>query len=208
MKQHANINKIALFSWSYKLVYVFQEYRTVHLVFGTNWELALQSPKTPYGIIKWKCSNHQRCCTSVQRRKASKIMIFLHKYLWTSKTSYSYINTQETGMLKATATIEHVFMISRVMLLIDDWYISPCNSLLVHQVFSRIAQVNRAFFSLHSHIWLSGQSMLVRHEPLDLLTLAKFGHPFYLVIYMVSRCGSRTEDLPVMYEYDYSLFPS
>ena len=37
--------------------------------------------------------------------------------------------------------------------------------------------------------------------------MAKFGHPL-LVIYMVSRHGSRIEDLLVGSEYDYSLFMS
>ena len=55
-----------------------------------------------------------------------------YKYLW---TSYRYIYTQETGMLKAKATTVTFFMIGRVISSINDrQHISPCNSLLVHQV--------------------------------------------------------------------------
>ena len=46
-------------------------------------------------------------------------------------------------------------------------------------------------------------------QALDLfLTAEKFSHLFHLITYMVLRCGSRTEDLLVMHEYDYSFFLS
>ena len=64
--------------------------------------------------------------------------------------------------------------------------------------------MTRAFFPLHSHIYSCLAVRAGKAEVLDLLTVAKFGCPFHLVTYMASNSGSGTEDLLVMYEYDYS----
>ena len=64
--------------------------------------------------------------------------------------SYSYIYT---GMLKAKATTDTFFMISRVILSINDRHISPGNSFLVNPVSTKSIWGNRPSFPLHSHIW-------------------------------------------------------
>ena len=79
----------------------------------------------------------------VWRRKACKArMVFvLHEQKSTCgllRHSYGYIYTQETGMLKATATTGTFFMISRVVLSIDNQHISPCNSSPAHRVSTKL----------------------------------------------------------------------
>ena len=65
---------------------------------------------------------------SVSTRKACKasVTFVLHEQQSTCehlRHSYSYIYTQETGMLKAKAT-RHVFMIGRVILLINTFHLA------------------------------------------------------------------------------------
>ena len=69
-----------------------------------------QSPKTPYGVLTRRA--YKTSVTFVLREQESTCGLLRH--------SYSYIYTQETGKLKATATTDTFFMIGRVILSIDD----------------------------------------------------------------------------------------
>ena len=84
-------------------------------------------------------------------------------------------------MLKPMATTNTFFMISRVILSIDDRHISPCNSLRVHLVVTITAWVNRAIYScLVIHVGKARTVWSSSHS----------GKILPPVIYVASRCGS------------------
>ena len=129
--------------WSIKNLWIFvaiskllQYYFCMNMINSLQPRYAVQHqiievPDAPFGILT------RKACKTTWKST--------HGSLWL------YIYIQETGKPKAMATTDMFFMISRA-LLIDNRHIAPCNSLLIHQVFTTIAWVNKAFFPLHSHI--------------------------------------------------------